>query len=278
MTIGEWLSMAQSALEQSGSPDPAPDAEWILLWALDISRVQMRLRAAQPLLGEALEKAEKALEERKTGAPLQYILGEAWFYGRRFKSDSRALIPRQDTETLCETAIGHILPGRRTVLDLCTGSGIIGVTVALERPYCAVTATDLSLQALSLAKENAQLLGAKVRFMQGDLYEAVGDEKFDAIISNPPYLTGGEMLKLQREVRSEPEMALFGGEDGLEFYRRIAQGAPEHLKEHGCILVEIGSTQAREVADLFAKAMPGAKIGVEKDLQGLDRVVWAHIC
>jgi len=277
VTLGEWLRQAERALAQSGSPDPAPDAEWILLWALDISRVQMHLRAAQPLLGEALEKAEKALEERKTGAPLQYILGEAWFYGRRFRSDSRALIPRQDTEILCETAVRHILPGRRTVLDLCTGSGIIGVTVALERPFCAVTATDLSPQALSLAKENAQLLGADVRFLQGDLYEAVGDEKFDAILSNPPYLTGGEMLKLQREVRKEPEMALFGGEDGLEFYRRIAQGAPEHLKEHGCLIVEIGSSQAQAVTQLFEQALPGAKTGVEKDLQGLDRVVWAHI-
>lgn len=277
MTLGEWLRQAERVLAQSGSLDPAPDAEWILLWALDISRVQMHLRAAQPLLGEALEKAEKALEERKTGAPLQYILGEAWFYGRRFRSDSRALIPRQDTEILCETAVRHILPGRRTVLDLCTGSGIIGVTVALERPFCAVTATDLSPQALSLAKENAQLLGADVRFLQGDLYEAVGEEKFDAILSNPPYLTGGEMLKLQREVRKEPEMALFGGEDGLEFYRRIAQGAPEHLKEHGCLIVEIGSSQAQAVTQLFEQALPGAKTGVEKDLQGLDRVVWAHI-
>ena len=277
MTIGEWLSRAQEALEASGSPDPAPDAEWILLWALDISRVQMHLRAAQPLLGQELEKAQRALEMRKKGAPLQYILGEAWFYGRKFKSDARALIPRQDTEILCETAINHILPGKRDVLDLCTGSGIIGITVALERPMCAVTATDLSPEALSLARENAENLGADVRFLQGDLFEAVGEDKFDAILSNPPYLTGGEMLQLQREVREEPEMALFGGEDGLEFYRRIAEGAKRHLKPHGCVILEIGCAQAGAVSELFAKAMPGAKIGVEKDLQGLDRVVWAHI-
>ena len=277
MTIGEWLLTAQSALEQSGSPDPAPDAEWIAMWALDISRVQLRLRAAQPLLGEALKKAQKALEKRKTGAPLQYILGEAGFYGRRFKSDERALIPRQDTEILCEMAISHILPGERTVLDLCTGSGIVGVTIALERPRCSVTATDLSPVALSLAMENAMELGADVRFLQGDLFDAVGDEKFDAIVSNPPYLTGGEMNELQREVRMEPEMALFGGEDGLDFYRRIAMEAQAHLKEHGCVLVEIGAFQAQAVAALFEKYLPGAKIGVEKDLQGLDRVVWAHI-
>ncbi|MBQ3223527.1 MAG: hypothetical protein IJB41_07945, partial [Clostridia bacterium] len=121
MTIEQWLEGARIALEKSGSPDPAPDAQWILQWAMDISRVQLRLRAAQPLLGDTLERAEKALAERVKGRPLQHILGEAWFYGRKFRCDARALIPRQDTEILCETAINHILPGKRDVLDLCTG-------------------------------------------------------------------------------------------------------------------------------------------------------------
>ena len=277
MTIEQWLEGARIALEQSGSPDPAPDAQWILLWAMDISRVQLRLRAAQPLLGDTLEKAEKALSERVKGRPLQHILGEAWFYGRKFRCDERALIPRQDTEILCETAINHILPGKRDVLDLCTGSGIIGITIALERPMCAVTASDLSEQALSLARENADALGADVCFAKGDLYEAVGEAKFDAILSNPPYLTGAEMTQLQAEVRSDPEMALFGGEDGLEFYRRIAIGAAEHLKPHGCIVLEIGSTQAQAVLKLLNEHLPVVSSGVEKDLQGLDRAVWAHI-
>lgn len=276
MTVAEWLAGAQKALEASGSPDPAPDAQWILMWAMDISRVQLRLRAAQPLLGEALQKADRALAERETGRPLQHVLGEAWFYGRRFLCDERALIPRQDTEILCETAISHILPGPRKVLDMCTGSGIIGVTIALERPLCRVTATDLSPDALSLARENAALHGADMRFAQGDLYGAVGEEHFDAILSNPPYLTGSEMHMLQREVQAEPEMALFGGEDGLEFYRRIACGAADHLLPGGCVILEIGSAQAGAVSRLLADALPGASVGVVKDLQGLDRVVWAH--
>lgn len=277
MTIGQWLTAAQQQLACSGSPDPAPDAQWILMWATGLSRVQLGLRAAQPLLGDTLEKAEKALAERAKGRPLQHVLGEAWFYGRRFKSDARALIPRQDTEILCETAIGHILPGRRRVLDLCTGSGVVGVTVALERPMCAVTATDLSPEALSLARENAAALGAQVSFAQGDLYDAVGEERFDAILSNPPYLTGAEMQMLQNEVRSDPEMALFGGADGLVFYRRIAKGAMAHLAPHGCLVVEIGSTQAQAVLGLFREYLPVTASGVVKDLQGLDRVVWAHI-
>ncbi|MDO4739231.1 MAG: peptide chain release factor N(5)-glutamine methyltransferase [Eubacteriales bacterium] len=277
MTIGQWLAGAQAALERSASPDPRPDAEWILLWALDTSRAQLLLRAAQPLLGEALSRAEEALAQRCEGRPLQHVLGEAWFYGRRFACDARALIPRQDTELLCETAVRHILPGRRSVLDLCTGSGVVGVTLALERPLCAVTATDLSGEALSLARENAARLGAKVRFLQGDLYAAVREERFDAILSNPPYLTGGEMRALQSEVRYDPEMALFGGEDGLEFYRRIARGAAEHLLPGGCIALEIGSAQAQQVCALLREHLPVRALGVEKDLQGLDRVVWAHL-
>lgn len=230
----------------------------------------------QPLLGEALEMARNALSRRVQGEPLQYVLGEAWFYGRRFHSDSRALIPRQDTETLCEAAILRILPGRRRVLDLCTGSGIIGITLALERPMCAVTATDLSPRALSLARENAAELGAEVDFKQGDLFEPVWGERFDTILANPPYLTGREMLALQREVRAEPQIALFGGEDGLEFYRRIAMGVQEHLLPGGTVLVEIGMTQAAAVQALFAQYLPGAQIGVIRDLQGLDRVVWVQ--
>ena len=277
MTIGEWLRYAQQALEQSASPDPAPDAEWILIWATGISRVQLKLCAAQPLLGEQLEKAQKALEERIKGRPLQHILGEAWFYGRRFICDERALIPRQDTEILCETAINHILPGKRQVLDMCTGSGIIAVTVALERPMCAVTAADLSPRALSLAQENAALNAADIRFVETDMFSALEGEKYDAILSNPPYLTSQEMTKLQSEVRSDPEMALFGGEDGLEFYRILAKEAKEHLREHGCIVLEIGSTQAQAVCELLREHLAVVSMGVEKDLQGLDRVVWAHI-
>jgi len=277
VTFAQWLAGAQNALQESGSPDPAPDAQWILLWATGYSRVQLGLCAAQPLLGEVLEKAETALAERLKGRPLQHVLGEAWFYGRRFICDGRALIPRQDTEILCETAISHILPGKKAVLDLCTGSGIIGVTIALERPMCSVLATDISPDALSLAQENAHALGADIRLAQGDLYQAVGEEQFDAILSNPPYLTGGEMRSLQSEVRSDPANALYGGEDGLAFYRRIAQGAMAHLKPRGCIMLEIGSTQAQAVLGLLKEHLPVVSSGVVKDLQGLDRVVWAHI-
>lgn len=276
MTIGEWLHAAQAALRESGSPDPAPDAEWILQWALETNRVQLMLHVAQPISEKPLAKAEYALQRRRRGEPLQYVLGEAWFYGRRFRCDMRALIPRQDTEILCEAAIAHIWPGKRSVLDLCTGSGILAVTIALERPLCCVTATDISEQALTLAEENAIALGVHVRFAQGDLFAAIGDEKFDAIVSNPPYLTADEMRSLQRELQYEPAIALLGGEDGLAFYRRIVKEAPAHLKKGGVLLLEIGSSQAEDVRALLCEHLPGAVIGVERDLQGMDRVVWAH--
>ena len=277
MTAREWLLSARLRLTASGSPDPGPDAEWLLMHVLGAERAALRARALDELPAEALERAERLLHERETGEPLQYVLGETWFYGRRFRCDRRALIPRQDTETLCEAALMRIshAPGTK-VLDLCTGTGTIAITIALERPRADVTGTDLSPDALALAAENADELGARVAWREGDLWDALPGGRFDCIVANPPYLSAQDMLALQREVRCEPAMALFGGADGLDFYRRIAAGLAEHLLPGGSALVEIGWNQASAVTGMIREGLPDCEAGVLQDLNGLDRVVWAR--
>ena len=189
--------------------------------------------------------------------------------------DSRVLIPRQETETLCELGLAH-LHGIRAprVLDLCTGSGALAVAIKTECPRAEVTAADLSADALDVAMENARRNGADVRFLQGDLFAPVAGERFDLVVSNPPYIPSADCDTLQPEVRREPRMALDGGNDGLCFYRRIVAEAPAHLTTGGMLAVEVGDGQAAAVAALFASAgLTGT--AVHNDLYGMARVVCA---
>jgi release factor glutamine methyltransferase len=241
---------------------------WLLSDALRVHRGALALRLEDEVALGAQEWFERALTRRESGEPLQYVEGFAYFYGRRFQVDSRVLIPRGDTETLCEEALKRLKTGMR-VLDLCTGSGILAVTMALERPEANVTGADISTDALTVAKENARLLGAQVAWVQGDLFEAVSGA-FDLIVCNPPYLTKADMECLQPEVAREPGLALYGGVDGLDFYRRIALQLPERLNPGGWALLEVGLGQAEAVAGMLA---PLGTVDIIKDLSGADRVV-----
>lgn len=198
-------------------------------------------------------RAIKALLRRRlSGEPLQYVLGEWEFFGLPFYVDGSVLIPRPDTERLVETALGLLSDDRRDVLDLCCGSGCIGVALAA----CGganVTAADISADALELTERNAHRNGVSIRTVQSDLFENV-EGTFDLIVSNPPYLSKEEMDGRDESLRFEPELALYGGEDGLEFYRRIACGYKRFLKPGGALLLEIGMTQKEEVSALFEHA------------------------
>ena len=268
MRARELLKSAIRRLTASGSPDPEADAKWLLSDALRVHRGALPLRLDDDLAGDDLEWFEKALSRRESGEPLQYVEGFAAFYGRQFKVDPRVLIPRSDTETLCEAALGRLKPGMRA-LDLCTGSGILAITLALEMPGLNVTGADISRDALEVARENARLLGAKVEWAQGDLFEAVSGA-FDLIACNPPYLTEADMSCLQREVAREPGLALYGGADGLDFYRRIASELPKRLNPGGFALFEVGLGQAGDVARMLA---PLGQTQIIKDICGADRVV-----
>ena len=242
MTAGEWLAQAQARLEAAGDLDAACDAEWMLCEATGWSRSSLRLRRSDELSEQALSIIEAWLSRRASGEPLQYALGTADFMGLRFRSDPRALIPRPETETLCELALKRLEGKPRPhMLDLCCGTGAIGLSVAHFRPDGRVLLTDISGDALALAKENAELLSVRnVSFAQGDLFDAAENEAFDLIACNPPYLDQADMDNLQSEVRREPALALFGGADGLDFYRRIGSDAPRFLAPGGVLLLEVG--------------------------------------
>lgn len=217
------------------------------------------------------EQYRKALEQRAVHVPLQHLLGYQDFMGLRFQVNEYVLIPRQDTEILVEEAMRYLHDGMR-ILDLCTGSGCILLSLLHYSNDCEGTGVDISKEALQVAAQNAELLGIKADFLKSDLYEKVTG-KFDLLVSNPPYIERKVIPTLMEEVREyDPYIALDGGEDGLDFYRRIIGGAQDYLKRGGQILMEIGSGQAKAVSELLREA--GFKeIDVCRDFAGLDRVV-----
>ncbi len=275
MTFGEWIAAARAELERAGNPDAQVDARLLVCGLFDLAPGRLAGICGREMPAALRAELDRRLDRRLSGEPLQYIEGAAYFMGLKFIVDSHVLIPRQDTETLCEQALtflrGHT---GAEVLDLCTGSGAIAVSVARLQPGLRVTATDISSDALSVANENAHLNGVYVRLLQGDLFEPVAGERFDAILCNPPYLTADDMVHLQTEVAREPRMALFGGEDGLMFYRRLAGEVYRHLKPGGYALFEVGEGQAAEVLRLMSDNAMCAASGTVKDLPGVERVVW----
>lgn len=217
------------------------------------------------------EQYRKALEQRAVHVPLQHLLGYQDFMGLRFQVNEYVLIPRQDTEILVEEAMRYLHDGMR-ILDLCTGSGCILLSLLHYSNDCEGVGVDISKEALQVAVQNAELLGIRADFLKSDLYEKVTG-KFDLLVSNPPYIERAIIPTLMEEVREyDPYIALDGGEDGLDFYRRIIGGAQDYLKRGGQILMEIGSGQAKAVSELLREA--GFKeIDVCRDFAGLDRVV-----
>ena len=217
------------------------------------------------------EQYRKALEQRAVHVPLQHLLGYQDFMGLRFQVNEYVLIPRQDTEILVEEAMRYLHDGMR-ILDLCTGSGCILLSLLHYSNDCEGVGVDISQEALQVAAQNAELLGIRADFLKSDLYEKVTG-KFDLLVSNPPYIERAVIPTLMEEVREyDPYIALDGGEDGLDFYRRIIGGAQDYLNRGGQILMEIGSGQAKAVSELLREA--GFKeIDVCRDFAGLDRVV-----
>lgn len=273
MVIEEAVRNGRVRLEEAGVPDAQTDVFLLLEAACGLSRAYALAHPEEEIPKEAAAVFDKYLLRRVKREPCQYITGSCEFYGLPFRVDTRVLIPRQDTEILVEEAL-KVLPEGGEVLDLCTGSGAIAVAIGNARPDAVVTATDLSEEALSLASENSRTNGCKVRFLQGDLFEAIeAGKRFDVICSNPPYVTEREYAKLMPEVKAyEPSLALLAGEDGLSVYRRLVAEAPRYLNSSGWLLVEIGCEQAQAVSQLFEEA-GFQDVRVICDLAGLDRVV-----
>lgn len=245
------------------------DAKWIFSLKLGIPMSELESQNERKVTVAEAKEIFAAVNERLTGRPLWYVIGDTSFCGYTIKTDERVLIPRPETEMLVERALREIKP-TSGVLDLCTGSGCIAIVLQKERG-CRVTASDIQEESLCLARENAAANGATVDFVCSDLFEKI-DGRFDYIVSNPPYIPTAEIESLQREVKDfEPRAALDGGADGLDFYRRIARECVERLNAGGAIFLEVGAGEADGVKKLLEEA--GMSVTIEKDLAGIDRIV-----
>ena len=273
MALSDTMRAAEQRLRLSGDEDAGADVTWLMCACMNCK--PSGLKHAPEISDEQRARFENMLARRESGEPLQYILGDQPFLDWSFKVDERALIPRPETEELCLKVL-DIMRGMHApkVLDIGTGTGAIAVSIALKRRDARVTAVDISPDALSLARENAQMLGANVEFILSDLFDGVRGRKFDFIVSNPPYLTKDDMAALQKEVRREPALALYGGEDGLDFYRRIIKGAPDVLNTHGYIAFEVGAGQTGDVSALLYDAFE--QIEICRDINGVERMVCAR--
>lgn len=273
-TCRDALRAASGMLAQAGVPDPAVDAAFLLSHVTGTPHLLLCAEGWRELTQSQLDAYQALIDRRCQREPLQYILGTAQFMGVTLRAQPGALIPRNDTETLCEQALAR-MQGRERVLDLCTGAGALAIAIALRFPGAQVTAADISADALDVARQNIADTGARVTLRQGDLFAAAAGERFDIIVSNPPYITAEEMADLQPEVCREPALALYGGSDGLDFYRRIAREAPDYLSPGGWLLLEIGSAQAEAVSALLAERFEA--LAVYPDMQGLPRAVAARL-
>ena len=272
------MQRAADTLQNAGIPDPKTDAALLLAHVTGLERLELSLRGAEELSTEQEQRLSSLLFSRASRRPLQYILGKQGFYGLSFQVDERVLVPRPETETLCEIAIAYLrgLSGTPRVLDLCTGSGAIAVTLAHECPTIHVTAADVSRDALDVAESNAHKNNVHIRFLQGDFLAPVTGERFHCITCNPPYIESEVCLTLQEEVLQEPLLALDGGADGLDFYRRLAKEGAAHLEPGGLLCMEIGATQGDAVCALLEESRAYRDITVHPDLAGLPRVVCAR--
>lgn len=271
MTYREAIELGVDTLSKAQIDNPDLDAWYLLQMVCKIERSFYYLHEEEEITEEQQKEYEIALKKRTERVPLQYIIGEQEFMGLSFKVNSNVLIPRQDTETLVEEALKVCKSGMQ-VLDLCTGSGCIIISLMKNAPGMTGTASDMSKQALLVAKENGKNHEVDVEWIRSDLFDNITG-KYDLIVSNPPYIPTAEISRLMPEVRDfEPFDALDGREDGLYFYREIIEQSQDYLNSEGYLFVEIGYDQGEAVSALM-KENGFTDVEVVKDLAHLDRVV-----
>lgn len=279
-TVLELLRWTTTHFESRGIESARLDAELLLAHALEVDRLRLYVDFDKPVLPD--ERARfRALVKLRAGSrvPVSQLLGEREFWSLRFKVTADVLTPRPETETLVEASLARLTDneGAYRILDVGTGSGVIALSLAQERPQASVTATDISSAALQIARENAEQLrvSERLRFLEGSLFEPLEGEQFDLIVSNPPYLARSSSQALPPELDHEPEVALFGGIDGYEVLRPFAAGVFGHLAPGASVLVEIDPGQAQKIAEWFAEA---GLVEVEtlRDLAGRPRGVVAR--
>ena len=270
ITYRELLIQAKEYLHQHQVPDADIDAWYLFERYLNINRTEFMLNSDKQVGEESIQEFRQMLEKRANRIPLQHILGVTEFMGLPFYVDENVLCPRQDTETLVEQAL-PLCQGKK-VLDMCTGSGCIAISIACLAKGANVTASDISKPALDIAQRNAKTNQVDIQLINSDLFDHIND-RYDIIVSNPPYIRTDEISKLMPEVRDhEPLIALDGTEDGLYFYERLAREAGTYLNEAGVLMLEIGYDQAKDVTALLIQN-GFTEVTVIQDLAGHDRVV-----
>lgn len=282
MTVKDMLKYGEDSLKEVGVSEYAYDSRALLQFVLKCDMTYLIININEAIEDKVVDIYKGLLKKRCERYPLQYIIGETGFMSYTFKVNENVLIPRQDTECLVEEVV-KLINIEDNVLDLCTGSGCIGISLFnifrdgllnCHKGNIDVTLSDISAKAIDLAKYNANLNNAKVSFVVGDLFEKLDSrKKYNVIISNPPYIPTKVIEGLENEVKTyEPYNALWGHDDGLYFYKRIINEARDYLHDCGYIAFEIGYDQALEIAALLKQANYDS-ISVKKDLAGLDRVI-----
>ncbi|TWH59141.1 release factor glutamine methyltransferase [Desulfitobacterium sp. LBE] len=285
MRIIEALLWGEQELNLAQVDNPRWDADLLLGHILSLRREQLYLEREQTLGPEQEAAYQQMISRRARREPLQYIVKHQEFMGLDFYVDERVLIPRADTEILVEKVLELKKEWQHSadrggseesphIADLCTGSGALAISIAHYWPQAEVVGTDLSRDALDVARFNGERLGVRIQWRQGDFLAPIRGDSWDLIVSNPPYVTQAEYGELAPELAKEPRMAFLGGADGLDFYRELAGEGRSLLREKGIILVEIGWQQGNSVAELFQQQ--GFQTQIVQDLGGRDRVVFAR--
>lgn len=276
-TVLQMIEWGTGYFREKGVDSPRLTIELILAHALGLTRFDLYMQFDRPLVEEELAVLRGMVKRRAAREPLQYVLGESHFHGRVFKVRPGVLIPRPETELLVDETLRRTRSLR--CLDVGTGSGCVAITIALERPETEVVAIDVSEEALAIARENADLLKARhIEFRQLDFMddaELKSLGSFDLIVSNPPYIPDTDISELETEVRDhEPLVALCDGSDGLQFYRRFVETAPQLLRKEGEFFLELGYGQAGPVRVMFEKA--GFDVEIYRDLDRIERILRAR--
>lgn len=273
-SVLETINGGAEYLGKRGVEDARRNMEHLLAHQIGCTRMQLYTQFDRPLDEEVLVPLRDALKKRGEGIPLQHLLGSVPFHGRDFICDARGLIPRPETEELAEMILAKLPHGPLEILDMGCGSGVLGLTLAAERPDCRVTLADVSEDALSLTRENAEKLGiGNVAFIRSDLFSEIS-RTFDLIAANLPYVPEGEKAGMARELGHDPALALFSGADGMDLLRRFVPESFAFLNPGGLLTLEIGHDQASQVGGLL-ESSGFTEIAVANDLSGIARFPFA---